>query len=222
MTINTDVHGDVLMDRIYRYQRHIYDLTRKYYLLGRDRVIDELKASSDDAVLEIGCGTARNLIKVAERYPDARCFGIDISEEMLTTAKTSVAKRRLGDRIRLERADATYFDGAALFGQPRFERVFFSYSLSMIPSWPATLERAAQSLAPGGRLLIIDFGELSGWPSWFRLALRWWLARFHVTPRVDLHEQAAALAESRGLSMTWRDLHGGYARYIAIERPHKP
>ena len=27
------------MDGIYRYQRHIYDLTRKYYLLGRDRMI---------------------------------------------------------------------------------------------------------------------------------------------------------------------------------------
>ena len=26
------------MDRMYRYQRHIYDLTRKYYLLGRDRI----------------------------------------------------------------------------------------------------------------------------------------------------------------------------------------
>ena len=25
------------MDRMYRYQRHIYDLSRKFYLLGRDR-----------------------------------------------------------------------------------------------------------------------------------------------------------------------------------------
>ena len=27
------------MDRIYRRQRHVYDFTRKYYLLGRDRLI---------------------------------------------------------------------------------------------------------------------------------------------------------------------------------------
>ena len=33
----------VLMDRIYRHQRHIYNLSRKYYLLGRDRMIAELK-----------------------------------------------------------------------------------------------------------------------------------------------------------------------------------
>ena len=30
------------MDAIYRTQRHIYDLTRKYYLLGRDRLIADL------------------------------------------------------------------------------------------------------------------------------------------------------------------------------------
>ena len=31
-----------LMDRIYRRQRHLYDSTRKYYLLGRDRLIERL------------------------------------------------------------------------------------------------------------------------------------------------------------------------------------
>ena len=30
---------DQLMDSVYRYQRHIYDLSRKYYLLGRNGLI---------------------------------------------------------------------------------------------------------------------------------------------------------------------------------------
>ena len=34
-----------LMDRLYRRQRHFYDLTRKYYLLGRDRLIAGLDAA---------------------------------------------------------------------------------------------------------------------------------------------------------------------------------
>ena len=29
---------------MYRHQRHIYDLTRKYYLLGRDRLIAGARA----------------------------------------------------------------------------------------------------------------------------------------------------------------------------------
>lgn len=31
-----------LMDRMYRYQRYIYDFTRKYYLFGRDTLIRDL------------------------------------------------------------------------------------------------------------------------------------------------------------------------------------
>ena len=74
------------MDAIYRTQRHFYDLTRKYYLLGRDGLIDALAPSKDGSVIEIGCGTGRNLIVAARAWPDARFYGIDISEAMLETA----------------------------------------------------------------------------------------------------------------------------------------
>ena len=80
--------GDAaLMDRIYRRQRHVYDFTRKYYLLGRDELVDRLEPPVDGRVLEIGCGTARNLIAAAGRWPQAQLYGIDISGEMLNTAR---------------------------------------------------------------------------------------------------------------------------------------
>ncbi len=211
-------HGQ-MMDRVYRYQRHIYNLTRKYYLLGRDLLIDDLDLGTNGAMLEVGCGTARNLIKAAKRYPDARFFGVDISEEMLATARASIARHGLSDRIRVEKGDATNFDGAALFGQPTFDRIIYSYSLSMIPSWRATLERGAGALAPGGSLMIIDFGDLAGWPAWSRNMLRWWLARFHVTPRVELAEDARRLAQASRFSIDIRKLHRGYSQYITFERP---
>ena len=78
----------VLMDRIYRRQRHIYDFTRKYYLLGRDLLIERLAPPAGSRALEIGCGTARNLVCAARVHPDAEFFGIDISQEMLSTAAT--------------------------------------------------------------------------------------------------------------------------------------
>ena len=50
------------MDAIYRRQRFIYDLTRRPYLFGRDQMLAELEPPPGGSVLEIGCGTARNLL----------------------------------------------------------------------------------------------------------------------------------------------------------------
>jgi S-adenosylmethionine-diacylgycerolhomoserine-N-methlytransferase len=81
-----------LMDRMYRRQRHIYDLSRKFYLLGRDEAITRLRPAPGDRVLEIGCGTGRNLVKLAQAYPEARLFGVDVSQEMLATAAASTTR----------------------------------------------------------------------------------------------------------------------------------
>ena len=91
-----------LMDRMYRRQRHIYDLSRKFYLLGRDEAIARLRPAPGDKVLEIGCGTGRNLVKLAQAYPEARLFGLDVSREMLATAAASTRARRarLAHRLR--------------------------------------------------------------------------------------------------------------------------
>ncbi len=97
------------MDAIYGRQRYIYDATRRYYLLGRDRLIGSLKPPLGGVVLEVGCGTARNLIRAAKRYPDARFYGIDISEAMLKSARASVARRGLRSRVTLGQGDATAF-----------------------------------------------------------------------------------------------------------------
>ncbi len=55
------------MDRMYRVTRHIYDFTRRYYLLGRDRMLADVTTGPETATLEVGCGTARNLIRLAGR-----------------------------------------------------------------------------------------------------------------------------------------------------------
>ncbi len=184
----------VLMDRLYRRQRHIYDFTRKYYLLGRDRLIDRLAPPRGSRVLEIGCGTARNLVKAARAYPDVEFYGIDVSGEMLETARRIVVRRGLTAHIQLAQADATSFDPALLFGVPGFSRVFISYSLSMIPGWQAVIARAYALLLPGGELHIVDFGRQEKLPAPFKAALRAWLALFHVQPRDELEAELRRLA----------------------------
>jgi len=208
----------VSMDRVYRRQRHVYDVTRKYYLLGRDRLIDELEPPVDGRVLEIGCGTARNLIAAAHAWPQAELYGIDISVEMLATARRSVGRAGLGSRIGLARADATAFDPAWLFGVPCFSRIFFSYSLSMIPGWQDALVEAISWLAPDGELHIVDFGGQERLPTWFRAGLRQWLTRFHVSPRDALQDELAMLTGRAGSLVRFERPYGGYAQYAAFRR----
>ena len=145
-----------LMDSIYRGQKYIYDVTRKYYLFGRDDLIRGLNCASGDAVLEIACGTGRNLAKVQHAYPGTKLFGIDISAEMLSSAQA-----KLGTSAILAPADARQFDARAMLGRPTFERVILSYSISMIPDWERAMRHAATLVAPGGSLHVVDFGSYS-------------------------------------------------------------
>lgn len=202
-----------LMDSIYRGQRHIYDLTRKYYLFGRDRLIGKLEAAPGSAVLEIGCGTGRNLSHVGRAWPGVALHGLDLSAEMLKSAEA-----KLGDSAVLAQGDATRFDAAALFGRAEFDRVILSYALSMIPDWKGALDQAVGVLAPGGRLHVVDFGDLSGLPFPLRALLRAWLRRFHVTPRHDLADHAASLAARRRLTCRSRRGPFGYYRLVTITR----
>ncbi|MER9949816.1 class I SAM-dependent methyltransferase [Mesorhizobium sp. M0047] len=206
-----------LMDGVYRWQRHIYDLTRKYYLLGRDRLIAELDVPAGGTVLELGCGTGRNIILAARRHPEARFFGLDISAEMLETAGAAMTREGLSGRVVLARGDATNFDADALFGVERFDRIFVSYSLSMIPGWEKTVSAALAALSPNSSLHVVDFGQQEGLPRWFRALLRGWLRKFHVTPRESLREVLESESRRTGASFRFRTLYRGYTWLAVIK-----
>jgi len=181
-----DKNHTALMDHVYRRQRYVYDLTRKYYLFGRDRLIRELALRPGDRLVEVGCGTARNLISIARRYPETRLFGLDASHEMLKTAADAVRRAGLEERICLAHGYAEDLS-PAMFGQTEpFDACVFSYSLSMIPDWKQALRSASASLSAAGRIHIVDFGDLGGLSRVGKAILLAWLRLFHVAPRVEL------------------------------------
>jgi len=200
------------MNRMYRWQRFIYDATRRYYLLGRDQLIDGIKPTSGATVLEIGCGTGRNLVHAARQYPGAIFYGIDVSTEMLTTAISTIERRSMHGSVRVAHGDATAFDPAALFGIVAFDHVMISYSLSMIPDWHAVLDNAVSRLKPGGQLHIVDFGNQERLPAFARKILLSWLTLFDVTPRRDMQDVLVTLAADRGADLAFERPFRGYAQ----------
>jgi S-adenosylmethionine-diacylgycerolhomoserine-N-methlytransferase len=209
-----DSHAE-RMDRMYRYQRHIYDLTRKYYLFGRDRAIAGLCMSPGESLLEVGCGTGRNLLLAHRFYPSAKLYGLDISAEMLESARANF--RSGSEKPILRVADATAFEPAE-FGTTAFDRILISYALSMIPDWEKAVEAALAALAPNGSLHIVDFGQQEHLPRWFGRLLRAWLTRFHVTPRATLHEALELRLAAADADMIFEEIGGGYAWHAVIRR----
>lgn len=220
---DTQDHPDIRdrMERMYRPQRLIYDLTRKYYLLGRDRLIEELDARPGEAVIDIGCGTGRNLEAIARRYPGVRLFGLDAAAVMLTTTEKRFAKAGLATPG-LARASAEELDPETLFGIQAADHILFSYSLSMMDDPVCALERATAVLAPGGCLHIADFGPMDGLPAPLARAMRAWLARFAVHHRPELLPSLRQLAQVRGGSASRARLTFGYAEILRFRRDRSP
>jgi len=209
----------VAMDRMYRVTRHVYDVTRAYYLLGRDRMLAKVITNPSTATLEVGCGTARNLIKLARRPEPGLLCGLDASQEMLDTAAASITRAGVPaaghERIRLRQGLAEALDAKSMFGRDEpFDTIFFSYCLSMVPTWPGAIEAALANLKTGGHLVIVDFWDQRDLPDVFAAGLKKWLSMFHVHYRPEVHDALAALGTSGRADVAFESVAKRYA-YIA-------
>jgi len=204
------------MDNMYRWTRHVYDFSRKYYLLGRDQMIDHLDIKNNEQICEVGCGTARNLIKIASKYPNGAYYGLDASDEMLKTAQKNLENAQISDRIALKQAFSQSFVPNELFNlKDPLDKIIFSYALSIIPPWTESLDHALELLPNGGQIHIVDFGSQSDLPKYFRKFLFWWLKKFHVYYKPEILSHLKRMDMDGKGSLEVHSLYKGYA-YRAI------
>lgn len=194
------------MNRMYYWVRHVYDASRKYYLLGRDELIGGLDAKPGEHICEVGSGTARNLIKMAKKYTDAHFYGLDISDEMLKTARHSLKKNGMEKRIQVIQADACSFDAQKDFGlEQKFDKIIFSYTLSLMPFWQVSIDHALTQLKKGGTLHIVDFASPKSHPLLIRKLMAPWLTIFHIFFETGIedylkNQEAQALGNLKNLT----------------------
>jgi S-adenosylmethionine-diacylgycerolhomoserine-N-methlytransferase len=158
------------VESYYRWQSVIYDATRWSFLFGRSSLLNRLQAQGvrPRRVLEIGCGTGRNLKELARRFPEAELTGVDASSDMLALAAQKLVAHR--DRVTLVRQ---------CYAEPlqagRFDLVLCSYALSMFnPGWEVALAAAEADLKPAGWFALVDFHRTK-FPAFAR-----WMAVNHV------------------------------------------
>ncbi|MCY1071951.1 methyltransferase domain-containing protein [Nannocystis sp. RBIL2] len=194
----------VFLNRYYRAARPIYDVTRKYYLFGRDRALEGLLAAPWASLVEVGPGTGRNLEILQRRRAWALYGGIEAADAMLERAAARCPWAHF------QRAFAEDADYAAVLGAPP-QRIFFSYCLSMVQRREEALQHALSQVAPGGEVHVVDFADLRGLPRPLAAGLRAWLELYRVTP-----------LEPGWLAGLGADMVLGPGRYYVLARLRRP
>lgn len=170
-----------------------WDRLRTLHVAERDVEVAIRAAIGDRPIynlLDIGTGTGRMLTLLADRY--GRAVGIDMSHDMLSVARANLAAAGI-DNAHVRQGDVT-----ALSVGAGFDFVVIHQVLHYLDDPARALREAAAALAPGGRLLIVDFAPHD----------HEFLRTGHAHRRLGFsHEQMRGWIEAAGLAFdTVRDL----------------
>lgn len=157
------------LQKYYKYHSKIYDATRWIFLFGRQKLISELPVLPNrPRILEIGCGTGKNIQFLEYLYPDADIVGIDLSEDMLRKARL-----KSEDSKQVNLIQCRY--GTDDLDLKAFDLILLSYSLTMIGGQiDNILQQVHEDLKPNGFIAAVDFHNTPF--NWFRR----WMAANHV------------------------------------------
>lgn len=140
---------------------HRYDLNNRLHSFGRDqawrrRAVRLCRVQPTDRVLDAACGTG----DLAEAFVDAGAAGVcgvDFTAEMLEIAHRKAARRwtSADQRPRYELADVL----ALPFEDAMFDIVSIAFGIRNVTDPRRALGEFRRVLAPGGRVVILEFSE---------------------------------------------------------------
>jgi len=116
--------------------------------LWAQELIQKIRLSERDRVLDIGCGDGRVTAAIAASVPKGSVTGIDSSSEMIRFAREHFPKP-IHNNLTFIQMDACHLDFVK-----EFDLVFSNAALHWIHDHRPLLAGIARSLCPGGRMLV--------------------------------------------------------------------
>ncbi len=198
----------------YDLSSHVYGLIGYRLDAYRRSGVEQLRLKAGDTVVEIGCGTGANFAQLVGKVGSGgKVIGIDLSAAMLDRARARV-DRHAWSNVTLVEADATSFS----YPGPA-HGVLATYALSIAPGHDEIVGRAAATLAPGGRFVVVDIRKPGALPNMLFLALLPLVRPFGVTAELQSRRPWEALARHLDLvKMEHRYLGTTYIA-VAERRP---
>ena len=170
----------------------------------RENAVNRLNLRPGSQVLEIGCGTGRNLPFLRKAVgPTGRVYGVDLSPGMLGKAQ------ELCDRNRWRNVELIEGDAAEYRAPVPLDGVMFGLSYNTMPHHLTVLRQAWKQLRPGGRLVIMDAKLPPGLGGRLILPFSLWLMRHTmlgnplIRPWEDLARFAHALEMEEFMFGSW-------------------
>ena len=151
------------------------------------------KLNAGISVLDVGCGSGRAMIVLAERYPASLFVGYDFSEEAIAAARADAAAKGLGN-VRFEVRDA------ASIGETEEYDLITSFDAIHDQANPAgMLASIEQALKPDGVYLVQDITGSSYLENNYDRPASPWLYTISLT-----HCMTVSLADGgEGLGAMW-------------------
>jgi len=149
------------VEKYYRFHSRIYDVTRWSFLFGREQILDLIPdLPTHPRVMEVGCGTGKNIQRLQYHLPDAHILGIDLSEDMLSRAAQKVEG---SSHVAFRQCEY----GSESSKTEPCDLILLSYSLTMMgENIEEIMQQLSRDLKPGGYVAVVDFNTSP--LSWFR------------------------------------------------------